>query len=86
MKTSPPDEKGKKYFNRLLPNGEIVQRKWLVYPEITNQFYCFVWKLFHSRIQSNSFINCFNNWKHVSDRLKEHETSQRRYECIMKLN
>ena len=85
MKTSSVD-KGKKYFNRLLPNGDIVQKNWLVHSEITNQLYCFVCKLFHNRTQSNSFINGFNDWKHVGDRLKEHKTSQRHCECIMKLN
>ena len=85
MKTSSAD-KGKKYFNRLLPNGEVVQRKWFVHSEITNQLYCFVCKLFHNRTQSNSFINGFNDWKHVGNRLNEHEASQRHYECIMKLN
>lgn len=79
MKTSPAD-KVKKYFNRLSPNGEIVQRKWLVHSEITNQLFCFVCKLFHNRTHG------FNNWNHEGDRLKEHETSQRHYECIMKLN
>ena len=74
-KTSPAD-KGKKYFNRLLPNGETVQRERLVHSEITNQLHYFVCKLFDNRTQSNSFINGFNDWKHVGDRLKEHETSQ----------
>ena len=85
MKTSSAD-KGKKCFNRLLPNGEIVQRKWLVHSEITNQLYCFVCKLFHNKTQSNSFINSFNDWQHVGDKLKEHKISQRHYKCIMKLN
>lgn len=79
-------EKGKKYFYRLLPNGEIVYRKWLIQSEITNKLYCFVCKLFNNRTQSNALMNGLNDWKHVGDRLKEHETSQRHYECIMKMN
>ncbi|TYJ30084.1 hypothetical protein E1A91_A06G110300v1 [Gossypium mustelinum] len=51
------------YFSRKLNNGEISDRKWLVYSKHIDKVFCF----------------CSNKgliyWKHISERLKQHENS-----------
>jgi len=59
-------------------NGEISYRRWLVYCEYVDKLYCFCCKLFKSSTSSNlNFLagEDLNDWKHISQRLKKHESS-----------
>lgn len=68
------------YHLRELPNGEDINRHWLVYSTLNDHVYYFSYKLFPNDKKKlrNSFLSMVgsNDWKHLSKRLKTHETSR----------
>ena len=61
------------YYNRIMRNGELVQRKWLIYSNQRNCVFCFACKLFGQ--QNISLRHGCSTWNGLSKHLHEHETT-----------
>ena len=63
-------------FYKIMPNGEKIARKWLVYSKKSDAVFCFCCKLFISNIQALALTQTgFSDWVHIGERLKGHEKS-----------
>ncbi|XP_014675121.1 PREDICTED: zinc finger MYM-type protein 1-like [Priapulus caudatus] len=63
----------KSFFERTLPNGEMVPRSWLCYSLSTCHVYCFACKLSNST--GNLATVGYGDWKHAKRDLEQHERS-----------
>ncbi|XP_024626895.1 zinc finger MYM-type protein 1-like [Medicago truncatula] len=63
-------------YTRVLPNGEKCDRDWLVYSKELDRVFCFCCKVYKRWVGNGQLTNeGFSDWSHVSERLREHETS-----------
>ncbi|KAL3277355.1 hypothetical protein HHI36_012705 [Cryptolaemus montrouzieri] len=77
------------YYSRNLPNGEKINREWLVYSTSKDSVYCFCCKIFSKTVSSLSAPSGFSDWQHLSSTLKRHETSishSENLKCWVQLN
>lgn len=63
------------HFQKVMPNGETFKRRWLVYSKSADKVYCFCCRLLNTNPNSNLGKEGFDDWRHLSTRLKTHETS-----------
>jgi hypothetical protein len=75
----------KNHFFRIKQNKEMVNRTWLVLSPTNKSLYCWVCKLF-SENKTTLGGTGFSDWKHVTERLSEHEKSVLHRECIIKMS
>lgn len=64
------------FYKRILPNGEEMSRRWLVYSKSTNKAFCFCCKLFGNETETKLAGEGFCNWRNISSRFKHHKQSQ----------
>lgn len=78
-KDYPRNEKGRHFsnahFQRVMSNGEIYDRKWLIYSKSTQKIYCFCCYIFNRSKPCKLGNAGFDDWSHVSQVLKTHENS-----------
>ncbi|GBP80908.1 Zinc finger MYM-type protein 5 [Eumeta japonica] len=63
------------HFHKVMPNGEIFKRRWLAYSKSADKVYCFCCRLLNTNPNTNLGKEGFDDWRHLSTRLKTHETS-----------
>lgn len=73
----------KKLFQRVLVNGEIINREYLVYSPSQGSLFCAPCKLFGGTSQFAT--SGFNDWSHAGIRVAEHENSASHRDCLLKL-
>lgn len=69
-------------FTRQLPNGQVVSREWLIYSQSRAKAFCFACRLF-SNVESAFSQAGFNDWKHSSDAISQHECSTEHRNCML---
>lgn len=64
-------------MKRILANGEIVQRDWVLYSPSNNSIFCFVCRLFGPHAANDSFATVgFTNFHNIIRAFKLHENSK----------
>jgi len=67
------------YYQKVMPNEEKYDWRWIVYSKDLDKVYCFCYKLFCSKSSvciANQLVNeGTRDWKNIGSKLKSHETS-----------
>ncbi|XP_030405322.1 zinc finger MYM-type protein 1-like [Gopherus evgoodei] len=83
----PKDIRGRKFtknnYYKRLSNGEIVNRRWLVYSKCKDAVFCFPCKIFNSCNFKIATMG-INDWKNLSHILPQHEKAQYHIESMHK--
>lgn len=66
------------YYSKKMPNGEEIQREWLIYSKKLDAVHCFPCRIFgiHSIDSKMASASGYNDWQHLSRAIKTHESSE----------
>ncbi|XP_050387189.1 uncharacterized protein LOC126803423 [Argentina anserina] len=68
------------YYDRKLRNGQLSDRKWLVYSKELNKVFCFCCKVVRqARSKSHLADVGVDDWGHLGEKLKQHEETAEHY-------
>ncbi|XP_026420547.1 zinc finger MYM-type protein 5-like [Papaver somniferum] len=69
------------FYDRYLTNGEIEDRKWLVYSEELDKIFCFCCKLFKKGPHQSGLVNEeYDDWGHAHVALSKHEITREHWD------
>ena len=68
------------HYRRVMNNGEIVPRSWLIYSQETDKAFCFFCKLFSN--SKSTICTSSNTWKGIAKKLKGHENKTAHKKCF----
>jgi hypothetical protein len=68
----------------MLPNGEFIERPWLLYSVSSDKIFCYYCKLFDPNATAALATSGFNNWPNIHTRLAEHENSNRHLQAMLR--
>ncbi|XP_056857419.1 uncharacterized protein LOC130506754 [Raphanus sativus] len=72
-----------KHYKRIMKNGDMHQRRWLVYSTTFDRIYCFCCKLFTRYKETTQLASIgFLDWSNTGIRLSQHETSHDHIMCM----
>lgn len=84
----PVNDSGRRFseyhYNKILVNGEKLDRRWMIYSQTKDSVYCFPCRIFglqNTKIGSREGL-C--DWRHLGDYLKSHESSQQHKDFMLK--
>lgn len=73
------------FFKQVLPNGEVIDREWMVYSPARASVFCFPCRLF-STDRGNQFAGKgFNDWKNADKLICQHEKNEKHREAVLTL-
>uniref|UniRef100_A0A7N0TVP1 TTF-type domain-containing protein n=1 Tax=Kalanchoe fedtschenkoi TaxID=63787 RepID=A0A7N0TVP1_KALFE len=78
IKKGPKNKFGRRFvsdlYTRILDNGEVQDRDWLVYSKDLDKLVCFCCKIFKKGYVKGGLVNeVYADWTHIAVRLQEHE-------------
>ncbi|KAF8114441.1 hypothetical protein N665_0037s0018 [Sinapis alba] len=72
-----------RHYKRIMKNGDMQQRCWLVYSTTFNKIYCFCCKLFTRYKETTQLASIgFLDWNNTGIKLSQHETSHDHIMCM----
>lgn len=96
-KTVPRDSSGKSFpmsvFKKIMNNGEVIERNWLVWSQQTSALFCFLCCLFkdpisneHGGDQTSKFVykEMDNSWKKAYEKVKSHKCNVKHLQNYIK--
>lgn len=72
------------YYTKVLSNGEKIKREWIVYSQKLDAVHCFCCRIFDQSTEDLSSEKGFNDWAHLSQKVKRHELSAKHLDCFSK--
>ena len=87
MEKFPKNNKGRHFSKfhckRKLPNGEIIDRPWIIYSVSNDKIFCFYCKIFQNNIL-NSISTCgYDDWWNIAKMLSLHEISKHHLQAML---
>ncbi|XP_028074560.1 zinc finger MYM-type protein 5-like [Camellia sinensis] len=73
------------HYIRHLPNGEKIDRTWLIYSKLLDRVFCFCCKLFKQEGNKTELATeGFKDWRNIGERLKVYESGNENITCMNK--